>query len=250
MQRPRSSIQRVGLQGPDSPVSSLIIAGFVSSIMAFIPGFTLLSYPFRLLITVVHELGHGLAALLTGGSFINFVIFANGAGLAYTAGGWRWVVIPAGYLGTALFAAAFIRLSRSPRLARATLSIAGVAIILLSLRYGIPSIFSRFWLNGLFTVVSGVALGGACLGVALKTTPGWRVFVLNLIAIQAGLTAFSDVIGLVGITTRFFTTPANDAASMAALTGIPAVIWAILWAALAVALIGWAIWSTWLRRPE
>ena len=51
------------------------------------------------MITLVHELGHGLAAILTGGSFLYFEVFPNGGGLAHTSGGLRFVVIPAGYLG-------------------------------------------------------------------------------------------------------------------------------------------------------
>ncbi len=51
-----------------------------------------LLYPFRLLVTFVHEAGHGLSALLTGGRFIEFRVFPNGAGLATTAGGNRVII--------------------------------------------------------------------------------------------------------------------------------------------------------------
>jgi hypothetical protein len=37
---------------------------------------------------------------------------------------------------------------------------------------------------------------------------------------------------------------------MAGLTLIPAIIWAILWAVVAVVLIGGAIWMTWLAGSE
>ena len=49
--------------------------------------------------TLVHELSHGLAALLTGGRFVQFTITPDASGLATSAGGWRWLIIPAGYLG-------------------------------------------------------------------------------------------------------------------------------------------------------
>jgi hypothetical protein len=86
--------------------------------------------------------------------------------------------------------------------------------------------------------------------VALKAAPGWIIFLLHLVAIQAGLTAFSDLATVMGLSLQFFNAPANDAQSMAGLTLIPAIIWAILWAVVAVVLIGGAIWMTWLAGSE
>jgi hypothetical protein len=226
------------------------LAGLATLLIAFMPWLSLLNFPFRLLVTLVHELGHGLAALLTGGSFIRFVIFPNGAGLAYTAGGWRFAVIPAGYVGVAVFGAGLILLGRSHRWSRIAMSLIGGAMSLLSLRYGLPSIFSVQFLSGLLTTVSGVIFGALFLWVAIKAAPGWIIFLLHLVAIQAGLTAFSDIATVIGLSTRFFNAPANDAASMAELTFIPAIVWALVWAIAAVALIGGAIWLTWLVPDE
>ena len=226
------------------------LAGLTTLLIALIPWLNLLNYPFRLLITIVHELGHGLAALLTGGEFVRFVIFPNGAGLAYTAGGWRWVIVPAGYVGAALFGAGLILLGRSHRWSRTALAVIGGVMLLLSLRYGVPSIISRDFLSGLLTTVSGVIFGGFFIWLAWKAAPGWIIFLLHLVAIQAGLTAFSDLATVIGLSTRFFNAPANDAQSMAELTFIPAIIWAILWAILALFLISGAIWVTWLARGE
>ena len=169
------------------------LAGLATLLIAFTPWLSLLDYPFRLLVTLVHELGHGLAALLTGGRFIRFVIFPNGSGLAYTAGGWRFVVIPAGYVGVAVFGAGLILLGRSHRWSRIAMSVIGGAMILLSLRYGLPSIFSFQILSGILTTVSGVIFGALFLWVAVKAAPGWIIFLLHWVAIQAGLTAFSDI---------------------------------------------------------
>lgn len=222
------------------------LAGLTSLLIALVPWFNLLNYPFRLLLTIVHELSHGLAALLTGGEFIRFVVFPNGAGLAYTAGGWRLVIIPAGYLGVALFGAGLILLGRSHRWSRIAMAVMGGMMMLLSLRYGLPSIFSAHLLSGLLTTLSGLVFGGFFLWIAFKATPGWIIFLLHLVAIQAGLIAFSDLATVIGLSTRFFNAPVNDARSMAELTFIPAVVWAILWAVVALLFIGGAVWATWL----
>jgi hypothetical protein len=226
------------------------LAGLASVLMAVVPWLNWLNYPFRLLLTIVHELGHGLAALLTGGGFLRFVIFPNGAGLAYTAGGWRLAVIPAGYLGVALFGAGLILVGRNHRWSRIAMGVMGGLMLLLSIRYGLPSIFSADILSGLLTTILGTVFGGLFLWVAVRAAPGWIIFLLHLVAIQAGLTAFSDLATVIGLSTRFFDAPVNDARAMAELTFLPAVVWAVLWAVIAVGLIGGAIWLTWLRKKK
>jgi hypothetical protein len=223
------------------------LAGVISLLLTIVPVVGVLNYPFRLLITFVHELGHGLAAVLTGGEFIRFVVEPTGAGLAYTAGGWRWLVIPAGYLGVALFGALLIILGRSYRWSRIGLALIGALLIYFSLWYGAPSIWSGDMMAGLLTVISGAIFGALILFVALKASPGWIIFLLHFIAIQAGLLAFADLMMLIGLSTRFFDMPNNDALSMAELTLIPALVWAVLWAGMALLIIGGAIWFTWIR---
>lgn len=44
-----------------------------------------LLYPFTILATWFHEMGHGLAALLTGNSFERLLIFPDGSGLALSS---------------------------------------------------------------------------------------------------------------------------------------------------------------------
>jgi hypothetical protein len=229
------------------PLALTGLAGLTTLALALLPWLSPLNYPFRLLITIVHELGHGLAALLTGGAFLRFVVFSNGEGVAYTAGGWRLLVIPAGYIGAALFGAALISLGRSARWGRVAMGVLGALLLLLSLRYGIPSIATAQWQSGIVTVVSGVLLGAGFLWLARRATPAWTLFLINLVALQVGLTAFSDILTLIGLSTAFFQAPANDARSMAEITFIPAIVWAVLWAITAVALIGGALWRTWLR---
>jgi hypothetical protein len=235
---------------PQQTLTLIGLAGLTTLLIAFVPWLGWLSYPFRLLLTMVHELGHGLAALMTGGEFIRFVISADGSGLATTAGGWRWVIIPAGYVGVALFGATLILLGRSHRWSRIALGVIGGTMALLSLRYGAPSLVSADFVSGFLTTLSGLIFGGFFVWVAIKATPGWIVFLLHLVAIQAALTAFSDLATVMGLSLRFFDAPANDAQSMAELTFIPAIIWALLWAIVAVALIGGAIWATWLASGD
>jgi hypothetical protein len=229
---------------PQQTFSLIGLAALTALIITLVPIINLLNYPFRLLLTIVHELGHGIAAILTGGDFHNFVISPNGAGLAYTSGGWRFAVIPAGYLGVAIFAALLIMLGHSHRWSRLALGLIGGLMLLMSCWYGRPAEPSFGAVLGSFlTVSTGILLGGVFVRVALKATAATIIFFTHLIAIKAGFTAFSDILGVVGL--NLSTTHPNDALSMAQLTGIPAVIWALVWIVMAFIIIGLAIKTTW-----
>ena len=49
----------------------------------FIPNGFYALYPFMLIYTFVHEMGHGITALLMGGNFEKFVMWPDGSGTAY-----------------------------------------------------------------------------------------------------------------------------------------------------------------------
>jgi hypothetical protein len=234
---------------PASTTHPPVLLPLAAAMVAFVlPWLGPLAYPFRLLTTIVHELGHGLAAMLTGGSFLRFVVFPNGSGLAYTAGGNPWLIIPAGYLGAALFGAALIMLGRSPQVSRATLALLGGALSLLTLRYALPAVFSSSVFSGMLTLVAGLGFGALLIGVAWKLAAAWSLALLNLLAFAVGLSAIGDLTTLFRITTTPAGAALSDAHAMAQLSGIPAIFWAVAWVTIAVALLGAAFWATWLKK--
>lgn len=224
----------------------MLAAAGTALALSAVPALALAAYPLRLLLTLVHELGHGLAALVTGGEFLRFVVFPDGSGLAYTAGGLRLLVIPAGYLGVAAFGAALLVAGSSRSAGRWALGTVGAAVVVLTLRYGLPTLFSTQALAGLLTLVTGLALGSALVWIAVRAAAGATIFALHLLAFQAGLTAFADLRTLVGLTANL--APAgNDAVSMAEITPLPAVVWAVLWAVAAVLVLAAGARLAWSR---
>lgn len=235
--------------GEATGAGPVALAVAAAALLAWAPWLGAVAYPFRLLTTLVHELGHGLAALATGGDFLRFVVFPDGSGLAYTAGGWRLAVIPAGYLGAAAFGAVLILTGRGARAARAALGAVGAGLLVLTLRYALPSLFTAQGLGGLLALVSGLALGAAALWLALRAGAAAVVFAVHLIAFQAGLTAFADLWTLIGLSRLGGAAgaPATDARAMAELIPLPAVVWAALWALAAAALLAGALRAAWGR---
>lgn len=212
-----------------------LAAGLIVLVLWNVPQLDFLLYPFRLFVTFVHEAGHGLAALLTGGRFLGFEVFPNGSGQATTAGGWRALILPAGYLGAALFGALLFYLTN--RFHHARLMAALIGLLLLA--------FALLFARGAGTaLLVGLAFGAALLLLAWKASPDVNRLILNVLAILTGLNAVLDLWGIIGNSGASLGLVRNDAAAFAAefTPLLPAWLWAIVWAAAAVLILGASVW--------
>lgn len=63
----------------------------------------LLTLPARQVGILIHEMGHGLGAVITGGVFSYLQLMPLQGGIAYTAGGWGLVILLLGLWGPTLF---------------------------------------------------------------------------------------------------------------------------------------------------
>ncbi|NNE28167.1 MAG: hypothetical protein HKN16_00930 [Saprospiraceae bacterium] len=59
-------------------------------------------FPITRLVTFLHELGHALGAVITGGDVLDVIINNDGSGKTVTAGGSRGVILAGGYIGSAI----------------------------------------------------------------------------------------------------------------------------------------------------
>ena len=62
----------------------------------------LVLYPVVLMVTFLHEFGHALGALLTGGNVLELVINTDGSGYTKSQGGSAAIILMGGYLGSAI----------------------------------------------------------------------------------------------------------------------------------------------------
>ncbi len=112
---------------------ALIFAVVVYAILkTFVPFGRTILYPLTLLATWVHEMGHGLTALVLGGTFASLDVFADASGLAHTATRHLWqhgLVAAGGLLAPPLAGALLLGLSRGPRRARVVLALLAVASV-------------------------------------------------------------------------------------------------------------------------
>lgn len=205
-----------------------------------------LVYPLRLFVTYIHEAGHSLMALLTGGRVIGFSVSPDGSGLATTAGGSRALILPAGYLGAAFFGAALFYLVNTLRRPRFLAIIIGVGMVVFTLMYasldasGAPVAF-----------IVGILGGAALIGMGWKLNRTINMLVLNVLAIMTGLNAILDLWLIV----RFSNLRSSDglvrndalAFSEEITPLIPPVVIALIWALIAVLMLGAAVYYALLR---
>ena len=201
---------------------------------------TVITYPVRLFVTFVHEAGHALAALLSGGQVLGFNVSPDGSGLAVTSGGSKSLILPAGYLGAALFGALlFLVSSRAPRASRMIAVALGVGFIVLSLLYARPDAAGN-----ITALVVGVGYGVAMALLGWFAPQAINVFLLNTLAILTGLNAVFDLVHLVFNSGIGNENVVNDAAAFSRDIAplLPPSIVALLWAAIAVGMMGGAMY--------
>src|SRR4051812_2637675 len=160
---------------------SLVFACAIAWLLEhLVPFGSLLLYPFTLLATWVHETGHGLAGLATGGTFQRLVIYwdASGYALAGSGQGWRQAAVSLGGLwAPPLVGALLLATARGPRRARIALG-ALAALMLVSL---------ALWVRSPAGYIA-VPLTAALIGwVALRASPERRVLFAQFIAVTLAL---------------------------------------------------------------
>lgn len=192
-------------------------------------------YPFRLFVTFVHESGHGLAAIISGGTFGRFEVFSNGSGVALTAGGSRALILPAGYLCAAFFGAILFYLANRVPHTRVISFVLGAGLILITLLY-------TDFLATAFIV--GVLMGAALILLGWRAHQDINLIILNVLAMLTGLNAVLDLFYLVNNSGAGLGTVRNDAVAFSAQIApiIPAWVWAGLWALIALAALGASVW--------
>ena len=144
-----------------------------------------IAYPLTLFSTLVHELGHGLAALATGGRFTDLSVFANTSGVAHTASGagnvGRAITSAGGLVGPAVLAGIGFAVCTRERGSRIFLGALALGLALAT------ALFIRNAFGIVFTVLVVAGLGWT----VIRTTVGTQQLVALFLAVQLALSVFS-----------------------------------------------------------
>ncbi len=228
-------------------VKLLLIATLITVALWFIPWADYLVYPIRLFVTFVHEGSHALVAFLTGGSVQSLTIAADGSGAVYSVpSGWFGAVLTssAGYLGTTVFGVLLFVLMRWAVSANKILLGSGIFVGIMTVVFGMLSpVFNFLSLqvgisSVLFTILAGIALTAALIALAKYAGPKVANFSVAFLAIQCLLNSLADLKTLFFLNAPLVGSDIKtDAANMAAATGLPSIIWVMVWISISLVMI-------------
>lgn len=150
---------------------------------------SLLLYPFTILATWFHEMGHGIAAMLTGSRFDRLLIFSDGSGVALSLRPadqprlTNALIAASGPLGPAIAGSLLIIASRTDRATRASLTVLGVALI----------ISTAIWVRTLTGWLVLPALGIAILALARHGAVSQQRLGIQLLGVQACISVWKQL---------------------------------------------------------
>lgn len=222
----------------------LLIATLITIALWFIPFTDYLVYPIRLFVTFIHEGGHALAAVLTGGSVQSLTVAPDSSGLvkAYSSSSVATLIFSsAGYLSATAYGVLLLALIRWNVSPHKILFGSGVFILLLTVVFGFfAPVFHIFsgdisFFGMAFTVFSGALLAAGLVGLAKYANLKWASFAVGFLAVQCLLNAVFDLKNLFIISTM--TNSHNDAMNIAEVTGLPSFMWIVIWIGISVLMI-------------
>jgi hypothetical protein len=165
----------------------LLASAAASIILWQLPGGNYLLYPFTILATWFHEMGHGVTAMLLGGSFEYLLLFPNGAGLAayriHTSSWQQALVTVGGPLGAPLAGALFIIAGRHSLNAYAALLLLS-SLLLFSV---------LVWIRSPFGVVAITLIGLFIFVLALRAPPWLKRISVQFLGVQACISTYQQV---------------------------------------------------------
>jgi hypothetical protein len=189
---------------------------------------TVLVYPLKIFVVLLHEVSHAGAAVATGGSIQRITLDPMQGGACYCPGGNALLTLSAGYLGSLLWGGLMISAARSNRVrAEVVNSLIGGLVIALTLLYV---------RNG-FGFAFGLVFGTAMIAASRKMKASLnRTLLLTLgltSALYAVLDIKSDVIDRPHLR--------SDAYMLAEITGVPTLAWGVLWIVVALVFCFWLL---------
>jgi hypothetical protein len=178
-------------------------------------------FPLKALTVLFHELGHGLAAVATGGEIISIEVSADLGGVCHHRGGVPLVVLPAGYLGSMAWGAFILLVAARTRLDRLLSFLLGVFFIAMTLVY----------VRGPFGSLLGATWGLGFAALGLKGSERMNDLLLQIVGITSMLYAVVDI--KEDLIER--TVAGSDAWKFAQAAGGTPALWGVAWIAFAIA---------------
>ena len=182
---------------------------------------TVLVYPLKIFVVLLHEVSHAAAAVATGGAVERITLDPNQGGATYTMGGNAFVTLSAGYLGSLVWGTLMVMAARARRI-RADLVNGAIGGLVVAL--------TVFFVRNLFGISFGVLFGAALVLASRKLSLAANRSLLLTLGMTSSLYAILDIKSDVLDRPQL----PSDAHMLAELTGIPTLFWGVLWIGVAL----------------
>ncbi len=189
---------------------------------------TLFVYPLKIFVVFMHEVSHGLAAIVTGGRVIEIQVNPQQGGHALTQGGSRFWTLTAGYLGSLLWGGLILLLAARTHFDKAISILIGLGMVAISIGFG----------ESTFTYLFGIGFGVVLLAVGFFLPEVVNDWILRVIGVTSCLYAILDIKSDVLDRAHL----RSDARMLSEVTGLPTEFWGILWILIAIALTLWFLY--------
>jgi hypothetical protein len=185
-------------------------------------------YPLKIFVVLLHEVSHGIAAVAGGGTIQEILITPNQGGACHCPGGVPFLTLSAGYLGSLAWGALLLGIAmRGGRWPRFGMAAVGVLVLAVGALY----------VRTAFGLTFALAFGAGLLASARWLPEAFTRTLLTALGLTSCLYAILD------IKSDILDRPdlESDARMLAELTGVPTLVWGVLWIGLALAASWWLL---------
>ncbi len=208
-------------KGQDKNFELMIIAGIVIFTILFWD--TIIIYPVKLFVILLHEISHAFAAFFTGGKVDVIKINYYLGGVTVTEGGNRFLIAFAGYLGSSFFGSVLYVSAYNQKLSKYICTT--IAIILL--------IFTANLLQGSATVFASLFFAALLILSPRYFNKKVHSYLMKTIGMISSLYVLTDIKeDILSNSDRI-----TDAKLLEGISGIPAIVFGLVWLIISAAVV-------------
>lgn len=223
-----------GVHQEAHPLASLLALAGIAAVLTWFGDSPWIA-PLEILVVFFHEAAHALMTLATGGKVVAMEVTANRGGMVLSAGGNRFLILTAGYLGSLLIGAGLLVASLRSRHDRAILL--GVALTM--------ALATVLFMRNAFGLAYGLGASLLLFAIARWLPPIASDYSLRLIGVMSLLYVPRDILS----DTIQRSHLRSDARMLAEEFGGATVLWGGLWLLLSLAIAIASLWWGLRRRP-
>ncbi len=146
-------------------------------------------YPFTILGTWFHEMGHGLTAMILGGRFVELVIYPDGSGFArfttdlFLGNIGQAIVAMGGPIGPTIAGSALIASTKKMKFGRIVMFLLGLSMLLSVL----------IWIRSFVGILIIAILGLVIIFISIKGSDKLQILSLQFLGVQAIMSLYLSI---------------------------------------------------------